>query len=258
MLLSSSVIKNTKVLQHGNKEIVTTDSNFYGEQSLEELQRELRKSGNAELENLDKIGIAMIDSAKKSAEEIKRQAIIEAEKIKGEAFQKGHDEGYENGKQEGYNAAYNETYEKGKIEVENFKNLAELNASNLLNNAKAHYEKYIVEKEEEIKKLAFSMASQILKREVSKCDGINSMVYDAVEQCKNSKIIIIKCNKLHSSAVEEALNVWKRELPIKGDTFVIEDNLIEDDEAVIEKGNGKIKLSISIGLDSLKEELQNN
>lgn len=258
MLLSSSVIKNTKVVQQGNREIVTSDNNFYGKQSLEALQQELRNSGNTELENLDKIGVTIMDSAKKAAEDIKREAIIESEKVKSEAFKSGHDEGFESGKQEGYNAAYNETYAKGKIEVENFKNLAEANASNLINSAKHHYEKYLLEKEEEIKKLAFAMASQILKREVAADNGITSMIHHAVEQCKNSKLVIIKCNKLHFSSVDEALVNWKRELPINGDTFVIEDNLLEDDAAIIEKGNGKIKLSISIGLDSLKEELQNN
>lgn len=253
MLLSSSVIKNTKVIEHGKVEVVTENNiSGFGEQSLEQLQEELRKSGNAEMQSLDKMGMTIIESAKKAAEELKKNAIIEAENIKNEAYKKG----YEQGKQEGFNKAYDETVVKGKNEIENFKGLAEQNSSNLINNAKVQYEKYVLEKEEEIKKLAFAIAGQILKRQIKSENGINSMVKDTVEQCKSSKIIIIKANKLHAAAIRDELETWKKELPIKGDALVIEDNLLDDGCAVVEKGNGKVKLSIDIGLEKIKNELK--
>lgn len=253
MQLSSSIIKNSKVSENGNVEIVTQSNiTSIDRQSLEQLQEELRKSGNEELENLDKIGTAIVESAKREAEEIKKNAIIAAE----EAHKAAYEKGYEEGKQDGYSKAYEETTVKGKIEVDNFKRLAEQNASNLINNAKLQYEKYVLEKEEEIKRLAFSIASQILKRQISSEDGISSMVKDAVESCKNSKVIIIKVNKLHFASIKDALEIWKKELPIKGDAIVIEDDLLDDGYAVIEKGNGKIKLSVDIGLENIKNELK--
>lgn len=253
MLLSSSIIKNTRVNENRNVEIVT-QSNItrVKQQSLEQLKEELRKSGNNELENLDEIGITIVESAKKEAEEIKKNAIIDAE----EAYKAAYEKGYEEGKQAGYSKAYEETTAKGKIEVDNYKRLAEQNASNLINNAKFQYEKYVLEKEEEIKRLAFSIASKILKRQISSEDSINSMVKDTVENCKNSEVIIIKANKLYSASISEALEIWKKELPIKGDAVVIEDNLLEGGSAIVEKGNGKVVLSVDIGLESIKNELK--
>ncbi len=251
MLLSSSVIKNTKIIQNGNKEIITAGNMEIKEQSISDIEDILKQSGSEMFQGVDRIANTFIENAKSTAENLRNQAIEESQDIEKKAFEKG----FEEGKQEGFNKAYEETVTKGKIEVENFKSLAELNASNLMSSAKSQYEKYIIDQEEQIKKLAFSIAGHILNKIVKDEDGINDMIYSAVEKSKNSELIIIKCNRLHYNSVTEAAQLWKKKLPVAGEIIIIEDNCLDDDKATIEKNNGKTQVGIDIGMDKIKEEL---
>ncbi|SMC17872.1 flagellar assembly protein FliH [Clostridium acidisoli DSM 12555] len=250
MLLSSSVIKNTRTSEK-NKEIITDSSVELKQQSLGDMADILKQSDNEIFEGVEKIANTIIENAKKSAEDLRERSIEEAKKIQQDAYE----EGFSKGKQEGYNKAYEETVEKGKIEIENYKSLAEANASNMMISAKFNYEKYVIEKQEEIKKLAISIASHILKREVLSDEGINDMIYSAVEDSKNSELTVIKCNQVHYKAILDATILWKQKLPVSGEIFVIEDNYIDEGQALIEKNNGKVKVGIDIGLEKIKEEL---
>ena len=253
MLLSSSIIKNTKVIAQGKKEIITDGNIEERQQSLEEIKDIIKNNGDESIKRFDEISQAIIEKAKAEAEAIKVKAISDAEIMKNEAYSKG----YEEGKQTGYNDAYNETIVRSKTEADNIVTNAEQNASELANSAKLEYEKYLLDKRVDINKLAFSIAEQILKKKVKEDDGIDDMIYDAVNTSKNSALIIVKCNKLHYNALVEAVEFWKKQIPLKGDIFVIEDNFIGADSAVIEKDNGKIELGINIGLEKIKEELMN-
>lgn len=256
MLLSSSIIKNTKVIAQGRKEIITDGNIEVKQQSLEEIKDIIKNNGDKSrdsIEKFDEIAEAIIQNAKSEAEIIKVKAISDAEAMKNEAYNKG----YEEGKQTGYNDAYSETIVKSKAEADNIITNAEQNASQLVNSAKLEYEKYLLDKRADIKELAFSIASQILKRKIKEEHGIDDMIYDAVKTAKNSTLIIIKCSKLHYDALTEVVELWKKQIPLKGDIFVIEDNFLEDDSVVIEKDNGKIQLGISIGFEKIKEELMN-
>ena len=46
---------------------------------------------------------------------------------------------------------------------------------------------------------------------------------------------------------------WKSKIAFQGDIFVIEDNFLEDGTAVIEKETGKSIVSISYGIEKIKE-----
>lgn len=256
MLLSSSIIKNTKVIAQGKKEIITDGDIEVKLQSLAEIKDIIKNNGDRSIDNIEKfdeIAEAIIQNAKAEAEIIIVKAISDSETMKNEAYNKG----YEEGKQTGYNDAYNETIVKSKAEADNITTNAEQNASQLANSAKLEYEKYLLDRRVDIKKLAFSIASQILKRQIKEEHGVDDMIYDAVKSAKNSKLIIIKCSKLHYKALTEVIELWKKQIPLKGDIFVIEDNFLEDDNAIIEKDNGKIELGISIGFEKIKEELMN-
>ena len=153
MLLSSSVIKNTKVIELKDKEIVTA-RNAEVNDSIELLQEELRKNGNTEYDAIDKIGAFIIENAKRAASDLHDKAFSEAQQIQKNAYEKG----FEEGKEAGYKQAYEETVVRGKQEIENLKSLTEQNASNLMKNAKYNYEVYLTEKEDEIKRLALTIA----------------------------------------------------------------------------------------------------
>jgi flagellar assembly protein FliH len=253
MQSSSSVIKNTKIAEFGNIEIIT-EKEAVPNDSVECLQEELKRTGNTEYDAIDRIGAFIIDNARRTAEEIKGKAISESEQIEKEAYKKGLEEG----RQAGYEEAYNETVVKGKSEIENLKSLTEQNGSNFMRNVKHKYGEYLMEKEKEIKLLALSIAKQILKKQIVCDDAINQMVFDAIKACKNNKMVIIKCSKLHYDSLMDSLELWKKQIPIKGDLIVIEDSFLDDESAVIEKDNGKIEVSINVGLENIKEELLNN
>lgn len=253
MQSSSSVIKNIKIAEFGSVQIVT-EKEVVSNNSIECLQEELRRTGNTEYDAIDRIGAFIIDNARRTAEEIKGKAIYEADQIEKNAYAKGLEEG----RQAGFEEAYNETVVKGKSEIENLKSLTEQNGSNFMQNVKHKYGEYLIEKEQEIKLLALSIAKQILKKQVVCDDAINQMVFDAIKTCKDNKMIIIKCSKLHYDSLMESLQLWKKQIHIKGELIVIEDSLLDDESAVIEKDNGKIVVSINIGLENIKEELLNN
>lgn len=251
MLLSSNVIKNTKIKSNERKEIVTEGYAKVNDQSLEDIKGIIEENSSENYKAITEFASGIVKNAKKEAEKIRERSILDAQEIEAKA----REEGYKAGEKEGYDKAYNETVTKGKIEVENFKSLAEQNASTMMANAKYNYEKYVVDNREDIKKLALSIAENILKREVKNEDGINDMIYSAVELSKNSELIIIKCNKNHVDSLKSAVENWKRELPTLKQIFIIEDNFLEDGSSIIEKNNGKIKVDINIGLDKIKSEI---
>ncbi|AJA47887.1 flagellar assembly protein FliH [Clostridium pasteurianum DSM 525 = ATCC 6013] len=251
MLLSSNVIKNTKVINQGKKEIVTDVNIEIKQQSLEEIKDILKNNSDNSIEKFDKIAQSIIDTARSEADKIKVQAISDAETIKTETYNKA----YEEGKQSGYNDAYNETVIKGRAEADDIINTAKKDSSEIVASAKAEYEKYLLDKRVDIKKLAISIAEHILKREIREEDGIDEMIYDAVNESKNSTLIIIKCSKLHTASLTEAVELWKKQIPLKGEIFVIEDNSVSDGSTIIEKDNGKIEIGIDIGLENIKEEV---
>ncbi|WP_010236644.1 FliH/SctL family protein [Clostridium arbusti] len=253
MLLSSSIIKNTKVIEQGKKEIITDGNIEEKQQSLEEIKHIIKNNGEENIDKFEKIAKAIMDKAKAEAEGIKTKAISDAEIMKNEAYNKG----YEEGKHTGYKDAYDETIGKSKAEAENITTNAEKNASELVSNAKLEYEKYLLDKRVDVKELALSIASQILKKQVKEEDGIDDMIYDAVSTLKNNMLITIKCSKLHHNSLNEKVEIWKRQIPLKGEIFVIEDNFLGDDSVVIEKDNGKIQLGITTGLEKIKEEIMN-
>ena len=248
MQLSSSVFKNTKVIE---EKVIVTDKEVEFNNSVERLQEELKKNGNTEYDAIDRIGAFILDNAKTSAEKIYNKAIQDAEQIEKEAYERGLAKGHE----DGFQKAYEETVVKGTNEAENLKALTEQNVSNIMRNAKISYNKYLEEKEIEIKKLALSIAKQILKREIKCDDGINQMVTDALSNCKNNELIIIKCSKLHFESLEKEIEIWKKQNPMNGELVIIKDDFMSDERAVIERDNGKITVDISIGIDKIKEHL---
>lgn len=253
MLSSSNIIKNNKIINQGKKQIIT-DGVQLKAQSIDEIKEIIKKNsdnGISPIEKFDEIAQTILDNAKAEAETIRVNAISSAEIIKSDAYNKG----YEDGSQKGYNDAYNETVVKGRLEAENISKDVQKKASQIIKDARMEYEKYLLDKRIDIKNLALSIAEQILKREVREEEGIDSMIYDAVNKSKHSKLIVIKCNKLHCEAIRTAAELWKTQIPLKGDIFVIEDNFIVNGNALIEKDNGKIEIGIDIGLDKVKNEI---
>ena len=52
------------------------------------------------------------------------------------------------------------------------------------------------------------------------------------------------------------MKTWKDKLAFQGDIFVIEDNFLDDGNAVIEKESGKSIVSIAYGIEKIVEIFQ--
>lgn len=249
MLLSSNIISNGRVIDENKKHVIPIVS----PEDYERYQALKDQKDKADLESYNVIGETVVKKARDQAAAIKDAAMEESREL----YKKAHDEGFqigiEEGKKKGYDDAYNETVVNGKMEVENFKSLAQQNVSNMIKSAEFEVKKYMQDKEEEIKKLSIEIAQHILKERVKEADGLNSMIYEALDIVKKNKSIIIKCSKNHSGSIKQSLESWKCTLPYRGDFFVIDDEYVDEGSAVIESDSGKVKVSIDDALQNIKK-----
>ncbi|WP_234119839.1 FliH/SctL family protein [Clostridium hydrogenum] len=249
MLLSCKVINNNRVSTQSTEQIIAIDDIKTSSKVKKEVV------SDATYEQYENIASAIIKNAKMEADAIRNNAIQESRNIEENAYNEAYKKGLDEGRKKGYEDAYNDTVVKGKMEIENLKSLAEQNASNIVKSAKYQCSKYFESKEEEIKKLAIEIAAHILKERITENDAINNMVYDAIEISKNSKTIIIKCNSKYEKSISEISDKWKKEIPYNGEIFVVEDNYLQDGFAIIEKDNGKVKVSVDDAFVKIKEVL---
>ena len=202
-----------------------------------------------------KASLQLIRDAKNESERILRQAQEEAEMIRKQAMRrlmnmviskatKIPEKGYQNG----YDAL---PYRKPRKKlIKSSKMLYKT-----LNSAKVEYEAYLQDKKAEIIKLSINIAEHILNREVANVDGIDEMVVRAIEESRNAKSIIVKTNSLYTEHLKTKVLEWKERFALKAEVFVIMDDSLDKGEAVIEKNNGKVTISIDDALDNIREAI---
>ncbi|MBU3126646.1 flagellar assembly protein FliH [Clostridium tagluense] len=244
MRSSFNVIKNSRVINQGNKEINTQLSGSSVVEILEE-NHETEMDNIASYEN---IASNIVENAQKESEKIISKAFVNAAEAKALAFKEGIEEGHK----EGYENGYNEAIEAARQEAQKIRG----DADSILVAAKAEYNDYLIEKEQHIKALVVSIAENILKREVVEKNALDEMIFNCIKDERNIKSYIIKSNSSHFAAIKEQIENWKGRLAFQGDIFVIEDNFLDDGTAVIEKDTGKSIVSISYGIEKIIEIFQ--
>jgi flagellar assembly protein FliH len=254
MLSSYRVIKNHYVQNLGNKEINTE---FEKIQNKEEIEENIKTNFESYetlvdtmLENARKKSDKMLSNAYQEAQLIESDSKIKAEQLMQEAYSKG----YQEGSAKGYEVAYNENYPKVQEQCEVMKQQAE----KVLLDAKKAYELYLEQKKYEIKDFILDTVETILKQAVTNEDSLEGMIFSALEEAKNAKSFIIKCHGMYTESLNSNLDTWKQQLAFKGDIFVLKDDSLQPGTAIIDKGSGKITVSIDYALDKLKELLEGN
>ncbi len=246
---SYNVIKKYNVLSENTKVI---DTSFEVPVIKEDLSENTNSEGISNIsESYENIGQSIIDNARRQREILISKAIEEAQNIEKEAYEKGYSLGHE----QGYKDAYEQNIEKAKNEASQLIEHANAEASVMLLNAKEEYEKYLEEKKQDVLKLVFTIAEKILQREVEKEQGIDSMIYNVIKEQRESKTYIIKCHENHVGHIKESIEEWRANLALQSDIFVVSDNTLEEGSAIIEKDNGKVIVSIDIGLENIKREI---
>lgn len=255
MQSSYRVIKSSSVVNNKPKEIVTEfeykEEVKENEQSEQEEQGE--ESARAFVESYENLAKTMVENARRQSDEILSAAYIEAERLEKETYEKAYRLANETGYNDGFNKAYEEGYksnlDKALAEGEFIKN----NADNILRSSIEEKNRYLQEKELEIRNLILNCIESILKKEVKDKDGLNSLIFEALAEIKNSKNLIIKSNKIHCEEFNDNIEMWKQQIPLKGDIFLIPDESIEEGSVIIERDSGKVLVSVDIAMEKVRE-----
>ncbi|MCB2288872.1 hypothetical protein LGK97_03725 [Clostridium sp. CS001] len=244
MQLSYNVIKNSQIIEQGSREINTHKNNDFKVAKQEEDQG----VKDSTLESFENIAKNILGNAKRQSEEIISKAYMDSVELKEQAFESGTEQGYKEGYEIGYNKAMDTAKDEAKI--------VKADADSVLMSAKEQYNAYLVEKEQHIKALIVNIAESILKREMKEPDALNEMIFHVLEAERNIKTYIIKVNNSHFAMIKDQIEVFKVKLAFQGDIFVIEDNLLDEGTAVIEKETGKSIVSIAYGIEKIVEIFQ--
>lgn len=244
MQSSINVIKNSRVINQGNREINTQ----FSEASRNAHSGVDKVIPNLNMESYENIANNILESARRQSERIISKAYIDAAKTKTEAFK----EGLDNGTREGYEAAYKDAL-SGAMEAAE---AVRADADFILTSSKHEYNKYLIKKEKHIKALIINIAENILKKEVKEVDALNEMIFNTIKSERNVKSYVIKINSTHFVTIKDEIQNFKDRLAFQGDIFVIEDNFLDDGTAVIEKETGKSIVSIAYGIEKIIEVFQ--
>ena len=246
--LSFNIIKNSRVIEQGNREINTQINTQISEPSkglIVNKDHDIKKDNMESYENIAK---SILENASRESKKIISKAVMDAVEVKTQAFNEGLAQGHKEGYEEGYNSAITEAMTKAEV--------IRAEANDLLVAAKAQYDEYLLEKEQHIKALVVSIAESILKKEIKEPDALNEMIFNILKTERNTKSYIIKSNNSHFATIREEIEHWKNKLAFQGDIFVIEDNFLDEGTAVIEKESGRSIVSISYGMEKIIEVLK--
>ncbi|WP_411679139.1 flagellar assembly protein FliH [Clostridium thailandense] len=253
MQSSYRVIKSSSVISNKPKEIITEF------EEKQEIERNIKQKEESEtnaknfIDSYENLAKNMIENARRQSEEILSVAYQEAERLEKEAYEKAYNLGNEKGYNDGFNKAYEDGYksniDKALAEAEIIKN----NADNILRSCEEEKNRYLQEKEIEIRSLIFNCVENILRREVKDKEALNDLIFETLSEVKNSKSIVIKSNKIYCEEFDRNINQWKSQIPLKADVFVIPDESIEEGSAIIERDSGKVVVSIDIAMEKLRE-----
>lgn len=254
MQLSYNLIKSASALESSKKIIET---NYVANSNVEEKDEKIYSVEDEFRKNYEALGFNIIKKAKLEAEDIKTKSQKIAYEIEKKAYEEGYNQGKANGYEDGYAKGYAEALEKVKLDTEEEVNEKINRAENILEEANKEYKAYLLNKEKEILKLAFDMANIIAKSELKIPEGILPLIESVLEEAKGEENIIIRCNNIHVKAIKEKVNYYKQAYAIKGEIFILEDELMEPGNAIIDKGTGKATVGLDIALEKLENALFN-
>ena len=252
-----SVIKKND-LKDGKEKVIKTDYMPPQKPSLEENENIETPNREDILQSFNSIGENIIKNARREREVILSKVIEEAKIIEKEAYEKGYtqgdkngyEDGYKLGHEKGYKEAYEDNIEKAKKEAEKIIN----EASEILLKVKTVYTEYLEEKKKDIVGLSINIAETILKKELTKENGIDELVQEYIEASKDSKVFLIKCNKKHIESIKSHIEAWKSYYGIE-EIHLIADENIPEGNAEIHKDNGKSIVGIDIGMEKVRDAL---
>lgn len=254
MQSSFKIIKEPSVVSQGSKTIITQYIPIRSMPVKDDSDNsdKIDSQDNSQANEQHELAARLVEDAKRQSEVIVNEASKKAQAIEKDAYEKASKAGYSDGQQQGYADAYEQVLPKAEQQAAS---LVE-EGMRALNSAKIEYENYMAEKKEDILNLAINIARQILKREVERIDGMDDMLIEAIKESRNAQSIIIRVNSLYVENVKAKICDWKERFALRADIFVVPDELINKGNAILEKNNGKIELSIDDALENIRNSIQ--
>lgn len=204
--------------------------------------------------SIENIANAIIKEAKKKSSKILSESYEKAHLIQEEALRKGYDEGYKQGYKKGYDEAYKKAIEESKSEAEKIIE----NAENILMNAKNEHEEYVCKSRESIKNLILNIVKKVLRKEIENSNCFLNVIDEYLEECRESKTIIIKSNETYKKELKKQLDEWKKNSGYLGEIFILGDNLMEKGKIEIQKDNGKMYVDINECIEKIEDIIKNS
>lgn len=248
MRSSYNLIKVNSTLNSDKKKIETNYISKVNEVVIDNVKNSVQYEIKQSYENL---GEGIIKRAREEAERIIRLAKEKSLQLEKEAYEKGYNQGKSNGYEDGYNYGLEKVYKDTEEEVKN--NI--LKAEEILKKSNIIYKEYLKEKEKDILNISIEIGSIIARKELEKDNGLLPLIEEVLNDSKEEENIIIKCNTKHVKAIEEKVDYYKKAYSIKDSIFVLEDILMEEGNAIIEKSSGKAIVGLDIGLKNIEKAL---
>lgn len=246
MQSSYSLIKKDQVLSGELMKISTNYSIKTSDEYASNNKNEENMMGNYEF-----IGAGIIKEAQRKRDQILLESRTQGALIEKNAYETGYNQGIQNGHEDGKKEAVEATIPRARKEADEIISKAEV----ILSRAEQDYNDYLNQKEQDIIRLAFSIAKQILKKEVLKDEGIDKIIEDAVSLAKGEKNIIIRCNSIYEKELKGKIQIWKDNYNITGEIFILINDDIEPGSAMVEKNSGKMKVGIDVGLERIMKAI---
>lgn len=258
ILSSYKIIKN-HAISYDNGKVSLIDTKIDYEKSSmpsmpsvldeEEPAVEETVSHDVEVALREKIQRELLDEIEGQKQFILQNAYEEAEKIKGEASQRGFDEGY----QAGFSRGYEDGMEKAHSEGQAIRN----SAINLLKQAEEEVKKYGHDNKNAIIGLAADMAEAIVHTTIdASSQNILLLIKPILEQYGKKESIIIRCHPHNIDHLR--MNLYQLENMCPNGRFIIlEDSNLEENGVVIEDEGQIVDLQIKKQIQSMIHDITN-
>lgn len=210
-----------------------------------------RDSLSEEIEQLELKREELIKSTEEEVAKMMEKAKEDIVKIERKAYTEGHAQGLSNGYDDGYKEAYEDTIDKARAEAESIIE----NANKTLIDINNIVYDYLSTSKEDIKDLCTKIVSKVLKEELQNPYTLSRLLEKALQDYRYRSNCVLKVNKSVKGTIQEKVSIWKTEMNIKGDIFVVEDDNVEEGNAIIESEKGRVIVGLDVALERLKNEL---
>lgn len=188
--------------------------------------------------------------------ELKKKEIIDeanenSKAIEKRAYELGYEQGLKNGYEDGYKESYEQNIEKAINESEAIKQ----EGYNTLLNIKSEAKNYIKFNKDKILQISISIAEQVLREKFKDESLMSKMIENMIDEYDLKTDLVIKVNSIYKDELEKSIEDKIEKSNLSQNIFIIADSSIEEGNAEIESGSGKLIVGIDSVLDKVKEEL---